>query len=152
MVSAGTGASQTLCTLTSLGSQQEWLKQARLIRNAYKKVKKSGAKCEGHGVLDGKLLHQCTSFRGREHCLVPHWPPEAHALQAPNKHGRHSDPLMSHPALASPWRRQQETHFHKRAKISSSINNTCNWVLGWICYPVVPVQTVWWWPITPMSH
>lgn len=79
-------------------------------------------------------------------------PPEARALQAPNKHGRHRDPLMSHPALASPWCRQQEAHFHKRAEISSSINNTCSWVLGWTCYPMVPVQRVWWWPITTISH
>lgn len=48
----------------------------------------------------------CISFWGTG--ILPCSPriPNAYPLQAPDKHGRSHDPLMSQLALASPWCRQ----------------------------------------------
>lgn len=125
-----------------------------MVRNAYKALRNQVLKVRGTESWTRSLptnIQDSGAGRRTLYCSSD-CPWLTHCRPQTDTEGTVHDPLMSHPALASPWCRQQETHFHKGAEISSSINNTSNLVSGWIFYSTVPVQRVWQWPITTTSH
>lgn len=104
-------------------------KNSWMVRNAYKTLRNQVLKVRGTESWTGSLPTNIQDSGWGENTVLflADCPWLTHCRPQTNTEGTVHDPLMSHPALASPWCRQQETHFHKGAEISSSINNTAIW-------------------------